>query len=318
MNVRAVLLTASAAAGLVLCGCILGSDPSPGYAGSLLRTFQCSEYGEPSLCSFSGDGRYGLAVAGETLLYFELRHGNLMGETDLDASAVDMAATADGGIIVVLTPNTLLAVRISGFELHSEIQLEGTASALSLTPDGLEAWVLHTDGFVTRIDAISWQVISREDTGILAQGLVVSSDGSALLLGDNGDSTVCRLRIDDFQVMSESETFNPVNGLFPGPDGMFCGIVEGSNEIWFWDEQSCVLEYMITVPDVPLCGASLSDGSFLYAGVPGTGLVVARSSGEHVLSTAEYGYPADIALESEGWNAILCSPGQMTITILEK
>ena len=302
-----------------MCGCILGSDPSPGYPGNLLRTFQCSEYGEPSLCSFSGDGRYALAVAAETLLFFELRHGNLMGETDLSAAAVDIAATADGGTVVVLTPQTLLAISISGFELQSEIQLEGTASALSLTPDDLEAWVLHTDGFVTRINASSWQVISREDTGIpLAHGLVVSSDGSALLLGDNGDSTVCRLRIDDFQIMSESGTFNPVNSLFPGPEGMFCGIVEGSNEVWFWDEQSCILVYMITVPDVPLCGASMSDGSFLYAGVPGTGLVVASSSGEHALSTAEYGYPADIALESEGWNAILCSPGQMTITILEK
>jgi hypothetical protein len=319
VNTRAILLLAFTAAGLNPCGCILGSDPAPGYPGNLLRTFQCSEYGEPSTCSFSGDGRYGLAVAGEKLLFFELRHGNLMGETELGATAVDMASTPDGGYALVLTQNRLFVVRISGFELLSEVQLQGTATALSLAPDGLEAWILHSDGFVSRIETSSWQVVSREDTGLqLVEGLVVSSDGSALLLGNNGDNTVCRLSIPDLQLVCRTETYNPVNALFKGPDGKFCGIVEGSNEVWFWNEQNCALDYMITVPDVPLCGASMSDESFLYAGIPGTGLVVASKSGEHVLTTAGYGYPADIALESEGWNAILCSPGQMTITILEQ
>jgi hypothetical protein len=56
----------------------------------------------------------------------------------------------------------------------------------------------------------------------------------------------------------------------------------------------------------------------VFAGVPGSGLVVASRSGELALITADYGTPSDIALHPEGRNAIMCSPGQMTITILEE
>jgi hypothetical protein len=118
--------------------------------------------------------------------------------------------------------------------------------------------------------------------------------------------------------VASSQTYKPVQGLFRGPGGLFCGIVAGSNEVWLWDEETCQLDCMVTVPDTPGCGAAMQDGSFVYAGVPDRGLVVARLNGEQVLVTAEFGIPGEVAVEGEGWNAVVCAPGQMSITILER
>jgi hypothetical protein len=324
MEDRRDALTAAAATVLAvflsICGCVLGTEEVPDYPGSHLRTFQCSgDYGEPSVCTFTGDGRYAVAVAGERLLFFELRHGNLMGETALGTEALGIEATADGSRILVLTEGSLLAVDVQGFSLLHETILEDTATAISLSPDGSCAWVLCDDGIVIWVDTSSWEISGTADTGIpQAMGLVASGDGNAILVGNCGDSTVCRLGIPDMQLQASSETWAPVLGLFPGPEGMFSGLVEGSNEVWFWRESDCQVDYLTTVPGTPSCGASMSDGSFLYAGVPGTGLVIARRNGEHALVTSEFGYPASVAVESAGWNAVLCAPGQMSITILER
>jgi hypothetical protein len=220
---------------------------------------------------------------------------------------------------VVLAADRLIVVRIGEFQVHSETSLYGVSTDLSLSPDGRDAWVLHDDGFVTRIDTSDWQVIGTEDTGLSqAAGMAISTDGTSLFTGNNADSTVCRLSLPDLQVVASSETWNPVTGVYDGPEGLFSGTVEGSNEIWFWDEVSCELDYMITVPEEPVCAASMTDGSFVFAGVPGTGLVVASRSGEHAMVTPDYGTPTHMAIGPDGRNAIMCSPAEMSITILEE
>ncbi len=318
---RRLLLTGAAGAviALVCSSCLLGGEPAPGYPGYLLRTFDCSGYGEPAACCFSSDGLYAVASAGKTLLFFELRHGNLSGNITLDSDVIAVVSVPGGDQLLVLSEQRLFVVSQSGFTVTGDVELAGAGAWLSISPDGASAWVLHTDGFITRLAPSDWSVLSHEWTGIDApSGLTVSGDGASLFVGSNGDSTICRLSAPGLERTGQCEVYNTVISLFKGPDGMLCALVDGSNEIWFVDESSCTVDYMMTVPDVPVCGASMPDGSFAYAGVPGTGLVVCSSSGELVLKTAVYGLPGSVTLESEGWNALICSTEQMSISILEK
>jgi len=318
---RYLLLTGAAAAVIAfVCGsCLLGAEPAPGYPGYLLRTFDCSGYGEPAACCFSSDGLYAVASAGNSLLFFELRHGNLSGNTALDSDVIAVVSVPGEGQLLVLSEQKLSVVSQSGFTVTGDVELAGAAAWLSISPDGGSAWVLHADGFITSLAPSDWTVLSYDSIGIgEPSGMAVSGDGSSLFIGSNGDSTICRLDVQDLERTGECDVYNTVISLFDGSDGMLCALVDGSNEIWFIDEGSCTVQYMMTVPDVPVCGASMPDGSFAYAGVPGTGLVVCSRSGEHVLKTAVYGLPGSVALESEGWNAVICSAEQMSISILEK
>jgi hypothetical protein len=315
------LLTGAATAviALVCSSCLLGAEPAPGYPGYHLRTFDCSGYGEPAACCFSSNGLLAVASAGKDLLFFELRHGNLLGSITLDSDVIAVVNVPDGDQLLVLSEQKLFVVSPAGFTVTGEVELAGAAAWLSISHDGSSAWVLHTDGFITRLAPSDWGVLSYDSIGIgEPSGLAASGDGASLFVGSNGDSTICRLAVPGLEPTGECEVYNTVISLFKGPDGMLCALVDGSNEIWFIDEGSFFIDYMMTVPDVPICGASMPDGSFAYAGVPGTGLVVCSSSGEHVLTTAVYGLPSSVALESEGWNAVICSTEQMSISILEK
>jgi len=318
---RHLLITGAATAviAVVCSSCLLGAEPDPGYPGYLLRTFDCSGYGEPAACCFSSDGLFAAASAGKDLLFFELRHGNLSGNTTLDSDVIAVVSVPGAGQLLVLSEQKLFVVSPSGFTVTGEVELEGAAAWLSISPDGSSAWVLHTSGFITRLAPSDWSVLSYDSAGIgEPSGLAVSSDGSSLFVGSNADSTICRLDVQDLERTGECEVYNTVISLFDGPDGMVCALVDGSNEIWFIDESSCTVHYMMTVPDVPVCGASMPDGSFAYAGVPGTGLVVCSESGELVLKTFAYGLPGSVAIENDGWNAVICSTEQMSISILEK
>ena len=318
---RNLLLTCSAsvAVALVCSSCLLGAEEVPGYPGYLLRTFDCSGFGEPTACCFSSDGLFAVASAGQNLLFFELRHRNLYGNTALDSDVIAVVAVPDEGELLALTEQRLFVVSLSGFTVSAEVDLEEAAAWLSISPDGSSVWVLHTDGFLTRIAPSGWSVLSYDSLEIgEPSGLAVSDNGTSLFVGSNGDSTICRLDAQDLERTGECEVYNTVISLFDGSEGMVCALVEGSNEIWFIDEVSCTVDNMMTVPGVPLCGASTSDGSFAYAGVPGTGLVVCSRSGELVLKTSAYGLPSSIALDNEGWNAVICSADQMSISILEK
>jgi hypothetical protein len=314
----ASILSLAVAAGLLMSSCFLDADPSvPGYPSALMATIDLDTLGLLLDCASTTTGAL-LVSGGSRAAAIRLDDGTLLDILELGSAVCDLGDTDAAGFAYILTDDRLTPVSLSSWELQTPVPLGVGCLYTTVSPETGKAWVVDQSDVISEVDLATGDVQTVPGKPVSdCMGLACSEDGSALFAVDGAENAVVRLSTSDWTVSGRLDLGGQAIDLFRGPAGFICCIVEGSNEIWFIDAETCTLTLMTTIPDVPLAAAVMPDRSFSYASCPGTGLVVVSSSGQIEFRNADMGFPTSISISGDGNRVALCCPDEGVVRLLD-
>ena len=166
------------------------------------------------------------------------------------------------------------------------------------SPDGRFVYVIARDGWLSKIDLATLEVVNSIDVGVNSRGTGVTDDGRYLLVGNFEPNTAVLLDADTLDVVKTFEATGSVNGgpVIPSKVG---GVVELGTKIYMvLKDVNAVWEIETADPDfpvrkyenlgdgqTPLHDAYVTpDGKYLLAAVQGANKVwvLDTSTGEEV------------------------------------
>jgi DNA-binding beta-propeller fold protein YncE len=305
-------------AGLLTSSCFLDADPSePGYPSVLMATIDLDSLGLLQKCATTTNGAL-LVSVGSSVAVIRLDDGSLLDILELGSSVCDLGDTDAAGYAYILTDDRLTPVSLGSWELQTPVTLGTGCLYTTVSPETGRAWVVDQADIISEVDLATGAVLSVPGKLVSdCMGLACSEDGSALFAVDGAENALVKLSTSGWTVSGTLDLSGGAIDLFRGPSGFVCCIVEGSNEIWFIDVESCTLTLMTTIPEVPLAAAVMPDRSFSYASCPGSGLVVVSSSGQIEYHSTEMGLPASIAISGDGSRVALCCPDEGVVRLLD-
>jgi len=312
--VRLAALTALLAAS----SCIFDADPAaPGFPIEPMTAIPMDTLGAaPERCSAVSGGAL-LVSGGSRTAVVDLEDGILLGVLDVGASVSDLGDTDVSGYAWILTEDRLIPLGLDTWETGQPIQVAPGSEHLALCAETGTAWVTDASDGLGEVDLASGTVQACPG-GLVrdCRGLACSRDGSALFAADGADSVIIMLSTESWTPTARLDLPGEPVDLFVGPEGYVCCIVEGSNEVWFVDEETGALTLMTTVPESPVAAAVMPDMSYCYASCPGIGLVVVAASGQLEYKGSDLGFPSSIAIGGDGERTALCCPEEGVVRIL--
>ncbi len=304
---------------LASLSCIFDSEPAiPGYPAQIDSEIPFGAIGSPSICKCMIDYDLALVSAGTSLAVVDIVNGVNKSVIDLGLEIDDIADSDVNGFGYVLTDSFLYPVNLSTASLEDPIKIGIGCSFVSVSPAGDTAWVSMENDSIGMVDLITGEVsVVQNYSAGNCQG-IASGENGVIYIAEGANSIIAGYNTDTWAEIGRISVPGDVYDLFPGPSGYICAVVDGSNELWFIKSETCTLYKMITFPVIPTAAASMPDGSFAYAACPGTGMVVVAESGQIELKTMDYGIPSSIDVSNNGERAVICSPDNEAVYILEK
>jgi YVTN family beta-propeller protein len=165
--------------------------------------------------------------------------------------------------------------------------------APTMTPDGRYVFVIARDGWLSKIDLTTFEVVGSLDVGISSRGTGLTDDGKYLLVGNFEPNTAVLLDAVTLEIVKTFEATGSING---GPEtpSKVGGIVErGTRFYMVLKDVNAVWEIETADPDfpvrkyedlgdgrTPLHDAYLTpDGQYLIAAVQGANVVWVLDTG---------------------------------------
>jgi DNA-binding beta-propeller fold protein YncE len=166
------------------------------------------------------------------------------------------------------------------------------------TPDGRYVFSIARDGWLSKIDLATFEVVGSIDVGISSRGTGITDDGRYLLVGNFEPNTAALVDVDTLEVVKTFEATGSVNGGPPIPSKVG-GIVEHGTKLYMvlkdvnaiWEIETAEPGFPVrTYEDLgdgqtPLHDAYLTpDGKYLIAAVQGANVawVLDTASGAEV------------------------------------
>ena len=287
----------------------------------LLQDIDCSSMGVPRACDFIGSPEDALIAAGGYLCFVDHGLGYVLAAVDLGYPLTDLAATADGGYALAVSDALFHYVSNDTYSQHTPLVLGPSSPAMFLLarPQGGSAYVIHSDGSVTLVNTLSWTVSGNWPTDVdLPEAAAISSDGSAIFVADASDATIRKLETGSFTTVAECDAGGTVFDMCSGPGSSIYVAVGCAHEIWTVDVGTGQHDDTIDLPETATSVAVTPSEDFVFAGIPGYGLVVVRVEDESVEATlGDFGVPDDMSISPNGHRAILCVESALAAYMLE-
>lgn len=305
---------------LISLSCIFGEEEPfvSGFPSEIDAEIPFGSIGSPSMCKCMLDYDIALVAAGNSLAVVDIINGQNDAVIDLGMEIDDIADSDVDGYGYVLTGSFLYPVNLPGAFLEDPIKLSVDCSFISVSAEGDVVWVSMDNDSIGMLDLLTMEVSVVQNITIGDCQGIASAQNSILFIADGSISLIIGYDTDTWAEIGRVSVPGEVNDLFPGPFGYICAIVEGSNELWFIKSETCTLYKMITFPVTPTAAASMPDGSFAYASCPGSGMLIVAESGQIELRTMDFGLPSSIDVSNDGDRAVICSPDNEAVFILEK
>jgi len=268
-------------------------------------------------------GGDGIASA-DSLYFIDYQNGFLRAKVYLEGYPIeDVGATAEGGYALGLCGNLLFYVSNSTYTVHEPVALSSYGRFILTDPTG-GSWHLYsigTDGTVTTISSLSWDVISVIQVPGLTDpaGAVITADGSSIFIADRGDDTVKKISASNpGTVLTESDIPGGIADIYAGGGGLVYVAPDSIEAIWGIDTGTG-LHYSTYPLDAPAVSVAVTpDDKYIYAGFSGAGVTVINAQNLEVEAIAtQYGTPYDISIDPGGGRAILCTSLGKLITLMK-
>jgi YVTN family beta-propeller protein len=155
------------------------------------------------------------------------------------------------------------------------------------TPDGRYVFVIARDGWLSKIDLATFEVVASIDVGVNSRGTGVTDDGKYILVGNFEPNTAVLLDVETVEMVKTFETTGSVNG---GPEtpSKVGGVVEVGTKIYIvlkdvnavWEVETADPSFPVRKYEnlgdgqTPLHDAYVTpDGKYLLAAVQGANVV---------------------------------------------
>lgn len=276
---------------------------------------------EPEACCFIGTSNDGLITAGGYLYFLDHNTGVILAEVDIGYTLADVAASPDGGYALTISDAMFHYVSNETYQIHDPIVLNAGSPArfIFAKPSGGMAYIIHSNGTITLLNTISWNVSSYESTSVSnAVAAAISADGSAIFIADDEDGYIKKISTSSFETLAQCEVTGDVSDLNTGPGNSICAAVEDIDEVWIINGGTGQHESSISVGSTPYSVAATYDGNYIFAGCQGKGLVVYDTTGEIQAERADLGVASDIALGQNGNRALICIDYTLKAWMLRK
>jgi len=269
--------------------------------------------GLPSECCFLKAGGDGIASA-DSLYFIDYQNGYIKAKDYLQGYTIeDVGATAEGGYALGLCGNLLFYVSNSTYTVHEPVVLSSYGRFILTDPTG-GSWHMYsigTDGSVTTISSLSWDVVSvTQVPGLIDPvGAVITADGSSIFIADRGDDTVKKISASDpGTVLTECEIPGGIADIYAGGGSLVYVAPDSIEAIWGIDTGTGLHYSTYPLESSAVSVAVTPDDHYIYAGFSGAGVTVINAQNLEVEASAtQYGTPFDISIDAGGGRAILCT-----------
>jgi len=275
----------------------------------------------PYHCCYLKDGGDGVAAA-DSLYFIDYTNGYCLARVDVQGYTIeDVGATAEGGYALALCGNLLFYVSNNTYVVHSPVALASYGRFILTDPLG-GSWHLYSigaDGSITTINSQSWDITAVDSVAGLQDPVAaaITADGTVIFIADGFDNTIKKISTGNLSdVIAECEVPGGVNDLYSGPGNLIYAAPDSLSQIWGIDKGTGqhYSTYPISSPAISV--AVTPDDHYIYAGHEGSGITVINAQNENIEATSSsYGRVDDIAINTSGYRALLCSNLDKIITL---
>lgn len=310
------IVTAAALAALAGCGT---TSPSIYADFPLLYLMDVETAGAPANCCFLEGQGDALASAGKNLFFLDLDAGYVKGLAEFP-SAVDHAASSpDGGYGLAITGDTLRVVSNQTYIERAPVALPGPGAFILPKPQSVLVAVLCLDGTAVKVSTVDWAVTASGQTGVQNPTAAAMSPDGRYIFAGNSSGQVYRISMVDLSGELMFQAPGAVTDIAPGPGQNLCMTAEGMSQVWVVDVNSGLHSGGYDIPGSGTAVCITGDGKYVFAAVPGYGIVVVNVLDNTVAAQTEaFGTPADMAVNSVSNRAVVASPETGRVFMLQR
>lgn len=311
-------LSAFLALVLACAGC---GPSSPAFTNDfpLLYLMDVGTGGPASHCCFLEGQGDALATAGTRLFFLDRDAGYVKAEVNLAVPITHAASSPDGGYALALSGPVLYIVSNQTYVQQPPVVLPSHGAFVLPKPQSTVVNVLCGDGTAVKIGMTNWEITAQAQTGIQnPTAAAISSDGRYIFAAD-GPGRVYRISTVDFSAEMKFQAPGVVTDFFAGPGQELFMTVEGVSQVWAVDVNTGLHSGSYDLPGPGISVCTTGDGKYIYAAVPGKGIVVVNSLDNTIEAQAgSYGAPADMAVNSNSTRAVVTSPETERVFMLQR
>lgn len=309
----------AATAGLaVLAGC---GTTSPSFVIDFpLNYLMDVETGESvSHCCFLGGSGDALASSGEELYFLDREAGYVRAQVDFGAEVSHIASSPDGGYGLALTGPTLRIVSNDTYIQKPPVELPANGAFILPKPQSTLAAVLCTDGTALKLSTATWEITAQASTDAQnPTAAAVSSDGRYIFAAD-AQGRVFRISLVDLSSELEFQAPGTVTDIWPGPGQELFMTVQGVSQVWVVNVDTGLHSGSLDIPGPGVSACATGDGMYVYAAVPGYGVVVVNTLENTIEAQAgAYGVPVDMAVNTASTRAVIACPDTGRLFMLQR
>ncbi len=310
------IVPAAALAALAGCG---ATSPAIYADFPLLYLMDVETAGTPAHCCFLESQGDALASAGGCLFFLDLDAGFVKGVVELPSAVVHAAASPDGGYGLAITGDTLRVVSNQTYVQRAPVALPAPGAFILPKPQSTVIAVLCRDGTVVKISTVDWAVTASGLSGVSnPAAAAVSPDGRYIFAGDSL-GRVYRISMVDLSGELMFQAPGAVTDIAPGPGRNLCMTAEGISQVWVVDVNSGLHSGGYDIPGSGAAVCVTGDDGYVYAAVPGYGIVVVDVLDNTMAARTEvFGTPADMAVNRASNRAVVASPGAGRVFMLQR
>ncbi len=303
----------------VLCAGCGPSSPSFNNDFPLLYLMDVGTVETPVHCCFLEGQGDALASAGGRLLFLDRDAGYARAEVNLSVPLTHIASSPDGGYALALSGPVLYIVSNQTYVQQTPVVLPSHGAFILPKPQSTVVNVLCSDGMALKIGMINWEITAQAQTEVQNPvAAAISADGRYMFAAD-GPGRVYRISTVDLSAEMKFQAPGAVTDICAGPGQEMFMTVEGVSQVWAVDVNTGLHSGSFDLPGPGIAVCTTGDGKYIYASVPGKGIVVVNSLDNTVQAqAAAYGAPADMAVNSGSTRAVVTSPDTDRVFMLQR
>lgn len=308
-----------ASAGLaVLAGC---GTTSPSFVIDFpLNYLMDVETGDQaSNCCFLGGTGDAFAASGDALYFLDREAGYVRAQIDLGAEVTRIASSPDGGYGLALAGPVMHIVSNDTYVQKPPLDLPATGAFILPKPQSTIVAVLCTDGTALKLSTATWEITAQAETEVQnPTAAAASSDGRYIFAAD-AQGRVFRISMVDLSAEMKFQAPGTVTDIWPGPGQELFMTVQDVSQVWVVNVDTGLHSGSFDIPGPGVSVCATGDGMYVYAAVPGYGVVVVNTLENTIEAQAgAYGVPADMAINTASTRAVIACPDTGRLFMLQR